>query len=164
VQVGNPPNPYAQDTFTLWSCRGKDREGGSVWWYMICPILEAHQDAGSGSAFPALPLQHSMKSKTALSLCKAHKLSILGTDFNIYLLLLHPQKITLLWRAINKPLMQYSSSLTACVDSPKERGQHRIYECMMSHLRKNAITRKYLLSETVCLLTGATLMAQTKHK
>lgn len=127
VQVGKPPSPYARDTSSLWTETGKVWEGGSAWWYLICPILEVgfcRGTPGHGQRLPPLPSQHGMKSKTPSSLCRALRLSIWGADFNIYLLLLHPQKSNLLWGAINKPLTQYSSSLTAYVDSPKERGQH----------------------------------------
>lgn len=73
-------------------------------------------------------------------------------------------QITLLWGAVNKPLTQYSSSLTGCIDSQKKEVSAEYLNVWCLLLRKNAITRKYSLSEMVCLLTGAMLMAQTKHK
>lgn len=92
-------------------------------WRVLWDPTEAHQSVAAVMLPPVTP-QHCTHSK-------ADSLSVLGTVLNIYLLLHRPQT-TLLWGAVIKSLMQYSSSLTACEDRLKERGQNPIFDCMMS--------------------------------
>lgn len=94
-RLGTLPVPVLR---ILFSCgpredrAGKEVVSGGIWlvpsWRWDSAV--AHQNMGSGNVLPPPPLQHVMKSKTPSLLCKAHRLSVLGTDFNIYLLLLHP--------------------------------------------------------------------------
>lgn len=101
----------------------------------LCGMPQRHTRTWAAVMLPPLTSQHCTESKMPSLLCKTDSLSVLIFKLykylNIYLLLYHPQ-ITLLWGVVIKPLMQYSSSLTACVDSLKEGGQNPIFKCMMS--------------------------------